>query len=78
MPIWGGMWLSSAVLFPVGVYITLKAASDSAILSLEAYQKFFNRLLGVAFKQKDTDAAKLAIASQIRRLLGKKSNPPDA
>ena len=78
MPIWGGMWLSSVVLFPVGVYITLKAASDSAILSLEAYQKFFNRSLGVAFKQKDTDAAKLAIASQIRRLLGKKSNPPDA
>jgi lipopolysaccharide export system permease protein len=46
LPIWGGMWLSSAVLFPIGLYITMKATSDSALLSLEAYQKFFNRILG--------------------------------
>lgn len=45
VPIWAGMWLSSMVLFPIGVYITVKAAADSALLSLEAYQKFFNRLL---------------------------------
>ena len=53
VPIWAGMWMSSAILFPVGVYITVKAASDSAILSLEAYQKFFNRLLWVTVKNEN-------------------------
>lgn len=53
MPIWAGMWLSSAILFPVGLYITIKAASDSAILSLEAYQKFFNRLFWVTMKNEN-------------------------
>jgi lipopolysaccharide export system permease protein len=38
------MWLSSFVLLPVGVYITVKASADSATLSLEAYQRFFKRL----------------------------------
>ena len=46
VPIWAGMWLSSAVLLPIGLYITTKATSDSALLSIEAYQKFFNRILG--------------------------------
>lgn len=53
MPIWAGMWLSSAILLPIGLYITVKAASDSAILSLEAYQKFFNRLFWVTVKNED-------------------------
>lgn len=53
LPIWAGMWMSSAILFPVGIYITVKAASDSAILSLEAYQKFFNRLFWVTPKNEN-------------------------
>jgi lipopolysaccharide export system permease protein len=56
MPIWAGMWLSSAILLPVGIYITIKAASDSAILSLEAYQKFFNRLFWVTSKNDNDDS----------------------
>ena len=46
VPIWAGMWLSSAVLLPIGLYITTKATSDSTLLSIEAYQKFFNRIMG--------------------------------
>jgi len=59
LPIWAGMWMSSAILLPVGIYITVKAASDSAILSLEAYQKFFNRLFWVTIKNEngETDAS---------------------
>jgi lipopolysaccharide export system permease protein len=58
VPLWAGMWLSSFVLLPVGIYITLKASADSATLSLEAYQRFFNRLFQVnrfrdAFGKKD-------------------------
>ena len=47
VPLWVGMWLSSFVLFPVGIYITLKASADSATLSLEAYQRLFKRLFNV-------------------------------
>lgn len=36
---WIGMWLSSAILFPVGLYLTYKAATDSAIMDMEAYGK---------------------------------------
>ncbi|MCW3806029.1 LptF/LptG family permease [Plebeiibacterium marinum] len=43
-----GIWLSSLVLFPVGVFLTYKAATDAAILNADAYiiafQKFFKRL----------------------------------
>lgn len=72
MPIWAGMWMSSAILFPVGLYITIKAASDSAILSLEAYQKFFNRLFWVIPKnengrQDDTAKKELRLLSFLKR-----------
>ena len=72
MPIWAGMWMSSAILFPVGLYITIKAASDSAILSLEAYQKFFNRLFWVIPKnenggQDNTAKKELRLLSFLKR-----------
>ena len=72
LPIWGGMWMSSAILFPIGIYITVKAASDSAILSLEAYQKFFNRLLWVNVKNENGDllpqtSRELRLLSYIKR-----------
>ncbi|NOR76464.1 MAG: LptF/LptG family permease [Draconibacterium sp.] len=39
-----GMWFSSFVFFPVGVWLSYKAGTDSAIMTAEAYTKFFNRL----------------------------------
>jgi len=30
-PVWEGIWLSSAVLFPLGVFLTYKAATDSMV-----------------------------------------------
>ncbi|GAF04365.1 putative permease [Saccharicrinis fermentans DSM 9555 = JCM 21142] len=35
-PPYMGMWLSSVVLFPIGVFLTYKAATDSAILNSDA------------------------------------------
>lgn len=52
VPLWAGMWLSSFVLFPVGIYITLKASSDSAGLSLEAYQRILNRFMNLGIWRK--------------------------
>lgn len=45
VPLWMGMWMSSLVLLPIGIFITYKATKDSAVLSLERYQKFFKRLV---------------------------------
>lgn len=41
----GGMWFSSMVFMPLGIWLTYKAATDSGILSLESYEIFFKKLL---------------------------------
>lgn len=47
-----GMWLSSAVLFPIGVFLTYKAATDSSILNADAYGIFFQKLIARFKKDK--------------------------
>ncbi len=44
---WQGIWLSSAVLLPLGVFLTHKAVNDSAVFNPDAYRNFFRRLLGL-------------------------------
>lgn len=44
--VWMGMWLSSAVLLPLGVFFTYKAVNDSAVFNRDAYTAFFRKLLG--------------------------------
>lgn len=46
MAVWEGIWLSSFVLLPLGVFLTYKAMRDSAVLNLDAYKNFFRRLRG--------------------------------
>ncbi|MDR1814727.1 MAG: LptF/LptG family permease [Tannerella sp.] len=43
---WQGMWLSSAVLLPMGVFLTYKAVNDSVILNAETYLDVFRRIIG--------------------------------
>lgn len=45
-PVWQGMWLSSAVLFPLGVFLTYKAINDSVIFNPDAYINAFKRIFG--------------------------------
>lgn len=40
----GGMWLSTAVLTPVGLFLTLKAANDSKLYSTDYYRNFLRKL----------------------------------
>lgn len=46
LEVWQGIWLSSAVLLPLGVFFTYKAVGDSAVFNIDAYRNFFNRLRG--------------------------------
>lgn len=45
--VWQGIWLSSAVLLPLGIFLTHKAINDSAVFNPDAYRNFFRRLLGL-------------------------------
>ena len=44
--VWEGIWLSSMVLLPLGVFFTYKAVGDSAVFNIDAYRNFFRRLIG--------------------------------
>ncbi|MCM1164259.1 MAG: LptF/LptG family permease [Muribaculaceae bacterium] len=48
LPVWEGMWLSAAVLLPLGIFFTYKAVNDSAVFNKDAYLNFFRRFLGVS------------------------------
>ncbi len=41
-----GMWLNAIILLPIGVFLTFQAGRDSTVLNVDAYRKFFARLLG--------------------------------
>ena len=40
-PCWAGMWLSSMLLLPIGIFLTYKAAADSALFNPEVWMKHF-------------------------------------
>lgn len=42
-----GIWLSSAVLLPVGIFLTNRANKDSAVFNIEGYRSFVRRLFGL-------------------------------
>ena len=46
LEVWQGIWLSTAVLLPLGAFLTRKAIDDSAVFNIDAYKDFFSRLIG--------------------------------
>lgn len=51
VPVWFGIWLSSIVLLPLGIFLTYKAIGDSNVLNIDAWTGFFRRLAGKAPKR---------------------------
>ena len=50
-----GMWFSTFVFLPIGIWLSYKAATDSAIMSSETYSKIFSRfssLKNIIFRKK--------------------------
>lgn len=45
-PAWQGMWLSSIVLSPLGIFLTYKAVHDSTILNADTYLNALKNLIG--------------------------------
>lgn len=48
-----GMWISIITLLPIGIFLSYKAATDSAIFDMEIYKRFVNRI-AAKFKRKAT------------------------
>jgi len=45
-PVWEGMWLSSAVLAALGLFLTYKAVNDSIVMNTDAWGESLLRLFG--------------------------------
>jgi len=43
--VWFGMWLSTVILAPLGVYVTIKAMNDSSVFDKDRYIHLIRRLL---------------------------------
>lgn len=51
--IWEGVWFTSIVFFPAGLFLTYKAANDSIVFNINAYLDFFRKFK--LFKKKNID-----------------------
>jgi len=40
-----GSWMASFVLVPIGLFLTYKAANDSALFDIDIYKKFFRKII---------------------------------
>ncbi len=45
--VWMGMWTSTAVLAPLGAFLTYKSNNDSVVLNADAYINWFKKIAGV-------------------------------
>lgn len=49
---WFGMWFSSFILLPIGVFLTYKAMNDSVILNVDTYSTIIKRFFFIREKRK--------------------------
>ena len=45
--VWMGMWTSTAVLAPLGAFLTYKSNNDSVVLNADAYINWFKKIAGI-------------------------------
>lgn len=67
-PVWQGVWLSSFILFPLGVFITYKAINDSTLFNPEAYGRFFRKILFIKKPSKISEQRREAVIQRIPAL----------
>ena len=51
IPVWWGTWMSTAVLAPVGVFLTYQANKDSGVFNPDLYKTAFRWLFGLRTKR---------------------------
>ncbi|EJW93691.1 permease, YjgP/YjgQ family [gut metagenome] len=45
--VWMGMWTSTAILAPLGAFLTYKSNNDSVVLNADAYMHWFKKIVGI-------------------------------
>ena len=50
--VWQGMWISTFILAPLGIYVTYKAMNDSAVFNPDAWRRIMSKLLGIKAQRK--------------------------
>ena len=50
--IFSGIWLSTMVLLPIGIFLTNRANKDSVVFNIEGYRAFFQKVLGLRAKRR--------------------------
>lgn len=45
--VWMGMWTSTAILAPLGAFLTYKSNNDSVVLNADAYISWFKKVVGI-------------------------------
>lgn len=45
--VWCGMWLSTFILLPLGIFVTYKAMNDSSVFNPDLYREWLRRCLGL-------------------------------
>jgi lipopolysaccharide export system permease protein len=43
VPAWQGMWIASAILLPIGIFLTTKATNDASLFDIDAWKNFFRK-----------------------------------
>ena len=61
--VWIGIWLSTFILAPLGIYVTYKAMNDSAVFNPDSYKELLRKLRGV--RQPRSVARKEVIINEI-------------
>ena len=56
-----GVWMSSIVLFPIGLFLTFKATTDAALFDADSWKKFFQKMF------KNRKKAKVEFNTQTNR-----------
>lgn len=56
-----GMWSATMILFPIGIFLTYKATTDSAIMNKETYSLFFKRLIRFVINKRVKDESSVAL-----------------
>jgi len=47
VPAWQGIWFSSAVLMPIGIFLTVKATNDASLFDIDAWSNFFKKIFKI-------------------------------
>ncbi len=52
IPVFAGMWLATFVLTPLGIFLTSRAAKDSALFDTDFYVKLYKKIIAKFYKPK--------------------------